>query len=222
MTDKHRENATVKAYVVGFLLSLVFTFIPYYLVVNQVVTSTGLLMTILGFGVLQMLVQVIFFLHLGRGPKPNYNLFFFAATVGAILVVVGGSVVITRNLHYNMAPSEQTKKIANDEGIYQIGGEKTGACQGQHINHRIVIKGGKVSPLHTLALRCDTLTFMNEDEEVKDITFGEHPEHKSYAGETEYIIRKGHNKTITLSEAGTYRFHDHLQPDTAGEFTVAE
>jgi hypothetical protein len=189
-------------------------------VVNQTVKGTALLATILSFAVMQMIVQVTFFLHLGRGPKPKWNLFFFMATVWAILVIVGGSVMIMNNLYNNMKVSEQTKKLVGDEGIYQIGGEKTGACQGQHDNHKVTIQNGQVSPLYTNANKCDTLTFINEDSEIREIAFGIHPGHDVYAGETELIVRKGRAKTITLSEVGTYQFHDHLQAETAGYFTV--
>ena len=127
--SKNEEGGAMKSYVTGFILSLVFTFIPYYLVDKQTISGTKLLVTILGFAVLQMLVQVTFFLHLGRGPKPRWNLFFFIATVGIILVVVGGSILIIKNLHYNMSPVDQTKRLADDEGIYQVGGQQTGACQ---------------------------------------------------------------------------------------------
>lgn len=212
----------MESYVVGFALSLVFTFIPYYIVVNQIVTGTALLVTILGFAVIQMIIQIVFFLHLGRGPKPLYNVVFFVSTVGIILVVVGGSVVIISNLHKNKTPPNQIKSLIDGEGIYQINGELTGACQGQHPNHKVTIKNGIVTPLYTAANKCDTLTFINEDESERRITFGEHEKHTSYAGENEYIVKKGRNKTITLSETGAHRFHDHLQKETAGVFTVIE
>lgn len=214
------EHRTTTSYIVGYVLSLIFTFIPYYLVVNQSITGSSLLLTILGFAVLQMLVQIFFFLHLGRGPKPLYNVVFFVSTVGIILVVVGGSIVIINNLHYNKSPSDQTKVLVNNEAIHQIGGEQTGACHGQNANHQVIIKNNTVVPSYTHAKKCDTLTFSNQDSEVRQIVFGEHPDHKTYAGESEYIIRKGQNKTITLSEIGEYRFHDHLQPETAGHFSV--
>ncbi len=222
MSGLKREHGTMKSYVIGFILSLIFTFIPYYLVVNQTITGTALLATIIVFAVLQMIIQVTFFLHLGRGPKPNWNFFFFISTVFIILVVVAGSIIIINNLHYNMAVSDQTKKLIGDEGIYQIGGEKTGACQGQHDNHKVTIKNSQVSPLHFVAHRCDTLTFINEDSKIREIAFGKHPQHDAYAGETDLIVRKGVNKTITLSEPGTYKFHDHLQEETAGDFTVTQ
>lgn len=220
MSKPDQEHGTMKSYVIGFILSLVFTFISYYMVVNQTVRGSLLLATILAFAVLQMIIQIIFFLHLGRGPKPLYNVVFFISTVGIILLVIGGSIMIINNLHYNMAPLDQAKKLANDEGIYQIGGEQTGACQGQHANHQITIKNDQVSPLYTLARKCDTLTFINEDSGIREINFGAHPQHEVYAGETELLIRKSKAKTITLSESGTYQFHDHLHAETAGGFTV--
>lgn len=216
----HHEQGTVLSYVIGFVLSLVFTFIPYHLVTNQKLTGTTLLITILAFAIVQMVIQVIFFLHLGRGPKPKWNLFFFVATVGAITAVVGGSVFIMSNLYRNMSPSDQTKKLVGDEGIYQIGGEKTGACHGQYANHKVTIQNGQANPFFTEARKCDTLTFVNEDDEVREITFGPHPKHDAYAGENELTVRKGRSKTVTLSETGLYQFHDHLDPDIAGRFSV--
>lgn len=214
------EHKTLESYIVGFILSLIFTFIPYYMVVNHTLSSPKLFLAILGFAVLQMLVQITFFLHLGRGPKPFYNVGFFISTVGIILVVVGGSIVIINNLHYNMSPADQIKRLVNDEGIYQVGGEKTGACQGRHANHLVTIKNGQVSPVRTLAIKCDTLTITNDDKISREITFGPHPGHQSYAGVRELVLRKGLSKTITLSEPGTYQFHDHLRKETAGNFTV--
>lgn len=226
MTDRKREpeHGTMKSYVVGFLLSLLFTAIPYQLVVGEVVTGTMLLAIILGFAFLQMAVQIFFFLHLGRGPKPLYNVGFFFGTFGAILVVVVGSVFIMSHLHGNMTPisaADKTMKLAEDEGISQIDGEKTGACKGVHANHKVTIKNGIVAPGFTEARLCDTITFFKEDDVDREITFGTHPQHGTYAGQTELALRKGRGKMITLGQTGTYQFHDHLNPGTAGYFTVS-
>lgn len=220
MSKPQLEHGNFVSYVIGFFLSLVFTFIPYYLVVDQTVRGGLLLGTILSFAVLQMIIQIVFFLHLGRGPKPLYNVVFFVSTVGIILVVVGGSIMIISNLHYNMSPQDQTKKLANDENIYQVKDQKTGACKGQYANHKITIKNGQPNPLHTVAIKCDTLTFINEDNQIRKITFGTHPNHGTYAGENELEVRKGRAKSITLSEPGRYQFHDHVQSEVAGGFTV--
>ena len=78
------------SYVVGYFLSLIFTFIPYYLVVNHRVVGPILLVTILTFAMVQLLVQVVFFLHLGRGADAKANVYFFIGTVSAMLIVVVG------------------------------------------------------------------------------------------------------------------------------------
>ena len=219
-SKKEGDHGTTQSYIVGFLLSLVFTAIPYYMVVNKSASGSALLATILGIAVLQMVIQIVFFLHLGRGPKPLYNVAFFFATVGTILLVVVGSIWIMNHLNYNMAPTEVSKKLIEKEGIYQIDGEKTGACHGVHANHKVAIIGGKVNPIHTEARHCDTLTFINEDDRLRQIAFGPHPRHDSYAGESELTVRKGRPKTITLNQSGEYMFHDHNDPETTGSFTV--
>lgn len=220
MSQNSSEHGSMKSYVIGFILSLVFTFIPYYLVVNQKLPSNFLLAAILSFAVLQMLVQIFFFLHLGRGPKPLYNVVFFVSTISIVLIVVGGSIVIMNNLQYNMPAMEQSKKLANDEGIYQVSGMKTGACQSQGANHQIIVTNGQMSPLQTVANKCDSLTFLNEGQEELKIAFGTKAQHSSYAGEEELLVRIGRAKTITLSESGTFKFHDDLQADYVGEFRV--
>jgi cytochrome o ubiquinol oxidase subunit IV len=220
----HSEHGTTTSYVIGFILSLVFTIIPYYLVVEKVVSGNALVATIMGFAVLQMIVQIVFFLHIGREKSPHWQLMFFVSTIGIIFVVVGGSLWIMTHLHYNMTPvtpADAAKKLVENEGISQIGGEKTGACKGQHVNHKVTIKDGVVSPVHTSAQLCDSLTFVNEDDEIRHIMFGTHPDHKVYDGEVEVSVKKGRPKTITLNEAGTHKFHDFDHPETAGDFTVA-
>ncbi len=219
-TTAKAEHGTLWSYIVGFLLSLVFTAIPYYLVVNKTLQGNTLMATILGFAVLQMAIQIFFFLHLGRGPKPLYNVVFFFSTVGIILVVVIGSLFIMNNLYRNMVPSEVTTRLAQEEGIDQVGGEKTGACQELHDNHKVTIKNGIVSPRYIQAKPCDTLTFINEDDTPREIGFGSHPEHSGYAGQDDFLVYKRRGKTITLNQTGTYRFHDHLDPTVSGSFTV--
>jgi cytochrome o ubiquinol oxidase subunit IV len=217
-----KEVGSMQSYTIGFMFSLILTFIPYYLVQNQIVSGTTLLVTILGFAVLQMAVQVLFFLHLGRGPKPFYNVVFFFFTIGTILVVVGGSVFIMAHLHYNMSPSEVSRNLAEGEGIYQIEGKSTGACRQTYANHKIAIATDSATPLHTSAHLCDTLTFISSDNNSHTISFGTYPKRDSYSGLFDLAIRKRVNKTITLNQLGTYEYHDAINPAISGNFTVTQ
>lgn len=222
MSSSH-DHGTTRSYIVGFVLSLLFTFIPYYLVTNHVMSGTSLLVAILGIAVVQMIIQIVFFLHLGREKGPRWQLVFFVSTVGIILVVVVGSLWIMNHLHYNMTPvtpKDVSKKLVEKEGIYQIEGEQTGACRGRYDNHKVIIKDNQASPARIEAHICDRLTFINEDNQSREMTFGTHPQHGVYAGESEMTVRKGRNKTIILTDQGSYQFHDHLDPGVNGHFTV--
>jgi cytochrome o ubiquinol oxidase subunit IV len=220
-TEPKPKHMAATPYVVGFVLSLVFTLIPYYLVVQKTFNTRALLATILGFAVLQLVVQVMFFLHLGREKKPRFNLVFLISTIGIILVVVGGSIWIMNHLHYNMSAVNVTDKVSNDEAVHHIDGEQIGTCPGgTGMNYKIELKNNTANPRHIDAQLCDTLTIVNLDGEARMINFGVHEKHQTYAGETGKTIRPGRNMVITLTEPGTYKFHDHLLDEISGDFTV--
>jgi cytochrome o ubiquinol oxidase operon protein cyoD len=223
--SKQRANESVGSYITGFVLSVICTLIPYSLVVNKTVTGNSLLAVIVGFATLQVLIQVFFFLHLGRGPKPLYNIAFFAATVGIIMVVVGGSLFIMNNLHYNMLPpSDTAKQLAEGEGIAQVEGIKTGACEAIKANHQIIIAKNMepLRPTKTQAQLCDTLSFVNQDSMTHEIGFGMSDKPETYAGQSMISIRKGKAETITLNQTGTYRLFDHHNPELYITLTVTQ
>lgn len=218
--SSNSEHGTTRSYVIGFVLSLIFTIIPYYLVINKVLTGDTLLITILCIAVIQMFIQIFFFLHLGRGPKPFYNVVFFFATAGLIVIVVGASLFIMENLYRTMSPKELLVRQAQKENISQVGDEETGACSQNKQNHIVTIKDSKFTPAVIQAQRCDTLTFVNEDDVEREITFGQHNQHVSYGGEDHIILDDGRPETITLNETGDFIIHDHREPSVGGSFIV--
>ena len=130
ITKKHidvsPQSVHVTSYVVGFLLSIVLTLGAYILVQQHVaghhafLTHKFLVGVILLFAMLQLVVQLVFFLHLGREKKPRWNLqvLMFAALVVSILVA--GSIWIMANLDYNMQlnnPKAEDSFIIKDEGF---------------------------------------------------------------------------------------------------------
>lgn len=214
------EHGTTTSYVIGFILSLIFTIIPYHLVVNKVLNGNSLLLAILGIAVVQMFIQIFFFLHLGRGPKPFYNIVFFFATAGLIVIVVGASVFIMDNLYRTMSPQEIVLKQAQKEGIAKVGDKETGACQENMQNHQVTLGDGAVTPVHIEALRCDTLSFVNGDGETHEIIFGTQNQNVSYGGQDSVTLDGSRPETITLNESGDFTFHDPLHPGLVGHFSV--
>jgi cytochrome o ubiquinol oxidase operon protein cyoD len=125
-TPKEEQNKThgsLRSYIIGFLLSIFLTFAAYIPVVmhqnsRHELFSHELLLYFVSFlAVLQLVVQLIFFLHLLQEQKPRWNLVFFFSTISIVLIVVVGSIWIMNHLNYNMTPPQMEKFLIKDEGI---------------------------------------------------------------------------------------------------------
>lgn len=100
----NQETGTFKSYLTGFLLSILLTLVAYFIVVEHVFSSRILIYTIIGLGIVQMLIQLLFFLHLGQEPKPYWNCQLFLFMITILLIIVIGSLWIMENLRYNVIP----------------------------------------------------------------------------------------------------------------------
>jgi cytochrome o ubiquinol oxidase subunit IV len=111
------EHGSTKSYIVGFILSLMLTFAAYFLVTGQILDRGLLIAVLLTLGLIQLIVQLFFFLHLGQEKKPRWNLVFFLLTTMTILTVVIGALWIMEHLNYNMMPEHVEEYIIQDEGL---------------------------------------------------------------------------------------------------------
>lgn len=98
------SHGSVKSYVIGFLLSLVLTIIPFALVMKSGLPNDTLAMIVIGFALVQVVVQLVFFLHMNGSSTQRWNVMVFAFTVLIIAILVSGSIWIMINLRYFMMP----------------------------------------------------------------------------------------------------------------------
>lgn len=103
-------SGTLVSYSLGFLLSIVLTLVAYFLVVNDVFVGWTLMVAIILLAMVQLLVQLVFFLHLGRESKPRWNLIMFLFMLMVVVIVGLGSLWIMHNLDSHM----MSPKDAND------------------------------------------------------------------------------------------------------------
>ncbi len=115
---QNRAHGTLATYIAGFVLSVALTLVAYTLVVNQSFgTRTMLVAVIVGLAVVQFIVQMIFFLHLGRETRPRWNLIVFSFMLIVLFILVLGTLWIMQNLDYHMGtPEELEQQIIEDEG----------------------------------------------------------------------------------------------------------
>lgn len=105
MIDTHHGwNASIKPLVLGFIFSIISTLAVYRIVTHMHLKHDWLVATVVGVGCLQVILQLVFFLHLGLESKPRWNLLMFLFTVLLILIVVLGTLWIMYNLSYNLMP----------------------------------------------------------------------------------------------------------------------
>jgi cytochrome o ubiquinol oxidase operon protein cyoD len=116
--DAVLRHTSLKGYLIGFIASLILTLAAYFLVAHHILAGNSLVAAITVLAVSQLIVQLLFFLHLGRESKPRWNLVFFGFMFLIVGILVIGSLWIMNNLNYNtMSPQATDTYIIKDEGI---------------------------------------------------------------------------------------------------------
>lgn len=110
------EPSSYSNYVIGFILSLVCTLSAYFLVTNHYVSNKwGLAGLVAILALIQFVVQIVLFLHLGKERSPRFKLLVFSFMLCVVLILVGGSIWIMYNLNYKMTTPTQINKYMNQQ-----------------------------------------------------------------------------------------------------------
>jgi cytochrome o ubiquinol oxidase operon protein cyoD len=99
-------RGVLQSYVTGVLLALALTLAPFALVMSGA-SGTNAVAGIFALAVIQIVVHVVFFLHLGRSPDQRWNLMAFVFTALIVGILVGGSYWVMYHLDHNMMPAMQ-------------------------------------------------------------------------------------------------------------------
>ncbi|KAF1020444.1 MAG: Cytochrome bo(3) ubiquinol oxidase subunit 4 [Paracidovorax wautersii] len=96
------SHGTVKSYIVGFIISAVLTIIPFWLVMEGVLPHGTTIIAIMVLAAIQVVVQLVFFLHMDRSSEQRWNILSFVFTAMVLIIVIGGSVWVMHNMNANM------------------------------------------------------------------------------------------------------------------------
>ncbi|WP_051974901.1 cytochrome o ubiquinol oxidase subunit IV [Cupriavidus necator] len=102
------SHGSLKGYLSGFVLSLVLTFASFGAVMSGRLPPGKVLVGIVVLCVAQLIVQLVFFLHLGtsRDQRENTAILFCCGLLLAI--IVAGSLWVMHNANENMMPTNMT------------------------------------------------------------------------------------------------------------------
>ncbi|GGE50507.1 cytochrome o ubiquinol oxidase subunit IV [Pullulanibacillus camelliae] len=89
--SRQASHGSTTSYIIGFVLSILLTILPLWLVVNHVLNRTALIVTIMIMAALQFLIQLLFFMHIRESEKPRYNVLAIILGIVFVITIVGGS-----------------------------------------------------------------------------------------------------------------------------------
>lgn len=101
-TQVETRETSSRPYITGFLLALILTLVAYLAVINHWLSGSGLIVAIVILALLQLVVQLVFFLHFGKDKNRIWHSAAFYFMILILLVIVGGSLWIMQNLNYHM------------------------------------------------------------------------------------------------------------------------
>ena len=111
--DDHDEagfHVSFNGYAVGFLLSVVLTAIPFWLVMGKVLPTPALTAAvILGFAAVQVVVHMVYFLHMNAKVEQGWSLLALVFTVVLVVIMLSGSIWVMHHLNTNMMPVHEMR-----------------------------------------------------------------------------------------------------------------
>jgi cytochrome o ubiquinol oxidase operon protein cyoD len=124
VAKKSHIKTAIITYSIGFVLSIALTLLAFMFVGEHVsshhaaFSHEALRAIIMIFAVVQFVVQLAFFLHLGQEERPRWNLIVFLFMMLVLVIIVAGSLWIMDNLNYHMMTPTETKAYMKDhEGL---------------------------------------------------------------------------------------------------------
>lgn len=104
--DEHgSSHGSRKSYLIGFFLSVVLTFIPFWLVMAGVLESkVATSLIVIALAVIQIVVHMIYFLHMDAKSEGGWNLMALIFTVVLVVITLTGSLWVMYHLVNNMMP----------------------------------------------------------------------------------------------------------------------
>lgn len=103
--DTHADHGTLKSYVIGFVLAVILTAIPFWLVINRTFSdSSTTALVILGFAAVQIFVHMVYFLHMNTKSEGGWSMLAMIFTVMVLVIMLSGSVWVMYHLNHNMMP----------------------------------------------------------------------------------------------------------------------
>jgi len=109
--DGGAPHATFKGYMTGFILSVILTAIPFWMVMGNVFEKPSTTaIVILAFAAVQIVVHMVYFLHMDSKSQHGWTMLAFIFTVVVVVITLTGSLWVMYHMNNNMMPHMSTEQ----------------------------------------------------------------------------------------------------------------
>ena len=103
---------SLRSYLVGFGLSVVLTAIPFWLVMTGALDNRqATALTIMAFAAAQIVVHMIFFLHMSARSENGWTMMALIFTLVIVVITLSGSLWVMYHLNVNMMPGHDMSQM---------------------------------------------------------------------------------------------------------------
>ena len=110
-TDSQGGTGRWPIYTIGFVLAVMLTAASFAMATSHLLTPASLVAAVIVLAIAQMLVHLIFFLHITTAPAHKTNILAIVLTLLIITLVVIGSLWIMSQLNHHMTPMDQLMQM---------------------------------------------------------------------------------------------------------------
>jgi cytochrome o ubiquinol oxidase subunit IV len=96
------SHGSAGSYTLGFILSVVLTVAAFGLVLTGTLHGENALIAIAALALVQIVVHLVFFLHMNTSSEQRWNVMAFGFTVLTVVILIVGSLWIMHNVSMNM------------------------------------------------------------------------------------------------------------------------
>jgi len=99
------SHGSLKDYTIGFILSVILTAIPFWLVMAKVLPPNYTGIVLLAFAGVQVVVHMIYFLHMTSKAEHGWSMMSTIFTVIVLVIMLAGSIWVMYHMNANMMPA---------------------------------------------------------------------------------------------------------------------
>jgi len=113
--DSGVPHVSAKEYLTGFALSVLLTAIPFWLVMAKVLPTPAITtLVILAFAMVQVVVHMVYFLHMNPKSEGGWNLLALIFTAVLLVIVLIGTLWVMHHMNGNMMPATHDMQRMQD------------------------------------------------------------------------------------------------------------